>query len=102
MARGKIAEIGATRIAPNGYHYTKDKRGWILTGRLVMEQQLGRELKSNERVRFIDGNRTNYNPENLRVFLTKDKSPSRRLAELYTKLEEVKEDIRTLEQELTS
>lgn len=55
MARGKTAEIGATRTAPNGYHYTKlADRGWVLTHWLIMEEKLGRQLTKDESVRFKD------------------------------------------------
>jgi hypothetical protein len=56
MARGKTAEVGATRVAPNGYHYTKtEDRDWVLTHWLVMEQKLGRKINPDtESVRFQD------------------------------------------------
>jgi hypothetical protein len=53
MGRGKTAEVGDTRIAANGYHYTKtETRGWVLTHWLTAEKMLGREIRSDEQVRF--------------------------------------------------
>ncbi len=53
MARGKTSAIGDTRVAPNGYHYTKvADRGWVLTHWLIMEKDLGRQLTADESVRF--------------------------------------------------
>lgn len=34
---------------------------------LVMEEQLGRSLRKNERVEFVDGNEENLDPDNLRL-----------------------------------
>jgi hypothetical protein len=55
MARGKTAEVGTTRVSANKYHYTKvADRGWVLTHWLIMENHLGRQLTSDESVRFTE------------------------------------------------
>ena len=57
MARGLTSASGATRVAQNGYHYTKVReRGWVLTHWLTAEQLLGREIDpQKETVRFREG-----------------------------------------------
>jgi predicted DNA-binding antitoxin AbrB/MazE fold protein len=64
--------VGDTRVAPNGYHYTYTQAtGWELSSRLLMEGELGRKLKPNERVKFRDGDKTNITIDNLVVQTTK-------------------------------
>jgi hypothetical protein len=75
--RGNASPVGATRTAPNGYHYTKTEDGWELTHKLVAEEALGRKLASNERCRFKDGDRTNLKPDNIVVYTTKNSKEDR-------------------------
>lgn len=89
------AAIGATRIAQNGYSYTKvsDIKGekqWRLTHHLRAEKKLGRPIDSSiERVMFIDGDRTNLKPDNIKV-VPKGKGPlTRRRAELEDRIREL-------------
>lgn len=89
MARGRKAQVGDTRTAPNGYHYTRTKDGWESTHRLVLQRRLGREISSNERVRFLDGDRANLDPENLEVYTTKEASTQTRIARLEVKKDEI-------------
>ena len=74
MPRGRKANIGDTRVAPNGYHYTRTEHGWESTHRLVCAERMGRPVGSDERVRFLDGDRANLDPENLEVFTVKEAS----------------------------
>jgi hypothetical protein len=68
MPRGKAANVGDTRTAANGYHYTKTVEGWRLTHHIKMEEHLGRPLKENERVEFIDSSKKmDFSAKNLRV-----------------------------------
>ena len=55
--------------APNS-HPHKDKKGYIMQHRLVMEQHLGRYLEDTEEVHHIDGNKKNNLISNLQL-LTK-------------------------------
>lgn len=65
--KGRKASPGDTRIAPNGYHYTRLTDKWELTHRILMEKELGRPLQKGERVKFIDGDKTNIVIENLEL-----------------------------------
>lgn len=100
MARGQLAEVGSTRVAKNGYHYTKVEghpranNGWILTHWLTAEEMLGRHLNENESVRFIDPKfkREPYNPKGIKVI-------KKRTASLRNQLARVEDRIRELEAE---
>lgn len=61
----------------NGYvlvylkdHHRAEKNGVVYEHILVAEQILGRDLKKDEVVHHIDGNRSNNNPKNLMIFAT--------------------------------
>lgn len=97
MARGRNAPIGSERTSPNGYQYVKCKEGWVLKHKLVVEEHLGRKLEENERIRFIDGDRTNLDPENLKVYTVRDKSPKARIAEIDAKIDELMTERKELE-----
>lgn len=51
----------------DGYMRISVNRKMRLQHRYVLEQKLGRELKVNEHVHHIDGNRKNNNPDNLEI-----------------------------------
>ena len=96
MARGRKAIVGDTRTAPNGYHYTREKDGWKLTHRIVIEEHMGRAIGDDERVRFIDGDRTNITAENLEVYTIKQASDEAKIARLEIKKEEIIEELISL------
>lgn len=101
MTRGHHANVGETRIAPNGYQYTKTiDRGWVGTGRLAAEKKLGRTLRNNERIKFIDGDKLNFDPDNIEVYQAKNPNPKAKLARLEAKLEEVLADIRQCKEDI--
>lgn len=100
MARGQRAAVGDTRVSANGYHYTNTRDGWILTHRQIAERTLGRKLNFDERVKFVDGDRTNLDPDNLEVRKVGHKSPARRRAQIEARIEEYQARIEELEQEL--
>ncbi len=98
MTRGQKSEIGDTRVAPNGYHYTRTAKGWELTHRLVAERRLGRSLEYNERVRYIDGDRSNYaDPDNLAVYRVREASTAKRKARIEARIEELQAQLLELE-----
>jgi hypothetical protein len=106
MARGQNAEVGATRVAQNGYHYTKvadrgDKTpGWRLTHHLVAEKNLGRPLRADERVSFKNGKKNDLSPKNIVVSEKGKTSLRRRLAHLEARISELQAERDEILQEL--
>jgi hypothetical protein len=98
--RGQRSDLGAVRMSPNGYHYTRTEVGWELTHRLVAGEKLGRRLADNERVRFKDGNRSNRDPDNLEVYIAHEGSKLKKLARLKARRDELQAQIDDLEEEI--
>lgn len=99
--RGQPARVGATRISPNGYHYTRTiDRGWVPTARLIAEKRLNRTLRQNERVRFNDENPLNLDPDNIRVEVTKGANLKTKLARLEAKRDEIDAQIADIREQL--
>lgn len=97
MTRGKKSEVGDTRVAPNGYHYTRTDNGWKLTSRVIAERTLGRELEDDERVTFVDGDRTNLDPKNLSVRPVRRSTANKRRAIIEAKVEELMAQLEDLQ-----
>lgn len=93
MSRGRKAGVGDTRVARNGYHYTRTEEGWESTHRLVLREELGRPVGSDERVRFLDGDRTNLDPENLEVYKVREASTHTKIARLEVKKDEIMSEL---------
>jgi len=87
--RGRKAEIGDTRWSANGYHYTRTEGGWELTHRLLCERDLKRSLRSNERVRFRDGDKRNLDISNLEVRTVGESTRAASRARLESKIEDL-------------
>jgi len=104
MARGQRAEVGATRVAQNGYHYTKVEDGsWKLTHWITAEEKiLGRPLKDNEMVKFVDKKfkADPYNPKGLTVIKKKTSSLRRQLANVQTRIQELQAEEKYLKEQL--
>lgn len=103
MARGQVAEIGDTRVAKNGYHYTKvDNRGWVLTHWLTAEKKLGRLLEENEMVQFVEPKfkKDPYDPRGIRVIKKRTTSLRRRKAQIEARIEELQGELNFINQEL--
>ncbi len=97
--RGQKSKPGDTRVAANGYHYTRTARGWELTHRLTAERQIGRPLEYDERVRFIDGDRSNFDdPDNLDVHRIRQASTAKRKARIEARIDELQAQLNELEQ----
>ncbi len=92
--RTRNAKVGDTNVAANGYHYTKTKERWRLTHHLVAEAELGRAIDtSQERVVFVDGDRKNLDPSNVKVIPKKNGKQQR--------IDTLKERIQLLQEELS-
>lgn len=91
MARGKVAAEGTERVADNGYVYRKVQgRGWVLKHWLVAEKSLGRLIDSaTDVVKFNDGNRTNFDPNNIVVVPKGTSHPRRRIAQIEARIAEL-------------
>jgi hypothetical protein len=94
--RGKNAQDGDTRVAPNGYHYTKENGKWRLTHHIVAERALGRSLTGAERVSFKDGDRENLSPENILV-APKKNTKQDRIARLKERIAALQQELKDLE-----
>lgn len=99
--RGQKANVGDTRTAPNGYHYTKVPGAWRLTHHIVMEKALGRKLTENERVVFLNGKRSDLRPENLEVREKGTASLRQKKARLEAKIEEYQAELAAVNKELS-
>lgn len=108
MGRGQTAEVGATRVAQNGYHYTKvpkeDGTGveWRLTHHITAEKMLGRPLKDGEMVKFKDKKfkRDPYNPDGIQVIKMRTSSLRRRKAHLEERIREMQAELKSINDKL--
>jgi hypothetical protein len=89
MVRGVKVDDGATRVAQNGYHYTKENGKWRLTHHILAEKALGRPLQSWERVKFKDNNRKHLDPKNLLVVDREGVTPEMKVAKLDAQIAEL-------------
>lgn len=97
MPRGQKAKNGDTRVAPNGYHYTKTSEVWRLTHHLVAEGTLGRSLLKTERCFFEDGDKQNLEPENIRVEAALG-GPEKKIEEIEGKIKELQKQLKNLKE----
>lgn len=105
MARGKTSAVGDTRVAKNGYHYTKvAERGWVLTHWLTMEKKIGRLLTADESVRFLEPKfkRDPYNVDGLVLIKKRQTSLRRRKAQLEARIEELQAELHIVNGELNA
>lgn len=100
MARGKSAEVGATRVADNGYHYTKTDAGWRLTHHIIAENTLGRTIKPDERVVFKNGKRSDLTPDNILVTEKGRGAVRRRKIQLEGRIADLIRELNEIELEL--
>ncbi len=100
MPRGQKAAEGDTRVAPNGYHYTKQNGKWRLTHHIVMEKIIMRPLREDERVEFKSKDKLNFDPENLHLTKQGRGSLRRRRAALQERIRELQTELEDVEKQL--
>lgn len=103
MGRGQVAEVGAERVAKNGYHYTKlEDRGWVLTHWLTAEAMLGRPLEEDEMVKFVEPKfkRTPKDPAGIKVIKKKTTSLRRRKAQIESRIQELTDELTYINKQL--
>lgn len=98
--RGNVAPNGATRVAQNEYHYTKQDGKWRLTHHIIAEEILGRPLNEYDRVRFRDGDRKNLSRENIEVVAKGSTSLRQKRARLTARIEELQAQVREIDDQL--
>lgn len=99
MGRGKTAEVGDTRVAQNGYHYTKTETGWRLTHHLTAEKKLGRPLAENEIVKLKDKMQP-YVEHNVEVIVKRTSSMRKRKAVLEAKIADLQAELDGINKQL--
>jgi HNH endonuclease len=95
--RGQASKVGDTRVSANQYHYTKTEEGWRLTHHLIAEKNLGRKLKSDERVSFKDKNRKNLNADNIIVSTVGSGTKDRARARILVRMQELAAELKALD-----
>lgn len=99
--RGKKSSVGDTRLSPNGYSYTRKVNGWLLTHRILVEEDLGRPLRYDERVSFRDGNRANLSLGNLEVRKVKESTKGKKRARIEARIEELQAQLALLDDDVS-
>ena len=85
-------------VSKNGYHYTKHEGRWRLTHHLVAEKKLGRPLREDERISFLNGNKRDLHPDNLLVTVKGKASIRQRIARLEARISELQGELDQLHQ----
>ncbi len=96
MPRGKKREVGSIRIAQNGYRYIQTEQGQRLLHHVLAEKKLGRSLRPDERVYFVDGDRSHVEVDNIVV----ERSKKTKLNQLYSKAEQLQKELDWVKAEL--
>jgi len=102
MAKGRKAQIGDKNVSANGYHYTRTADGWVFDHHLIAEEKLGRKVSENERVRFVDGDRSNLHPDNVEIIKKGKANLRRRKAQIEARISELQGELKALEEEIES
>lgn len=100
MARGKAAKVGDSYVSANGYKYIRTEKEWKLAHHIIAEENLGRALNADERVRFKDGDRSNLTSDNIMVVERGRGSLRRRKAQLEARIDELKAELQDVNKQL--
>src|SRR4051794_14968978 len=95
-------DIGSETVNQNGYTQVKTAdRGWIGKHILIAEKKLGRLVDPRkEMVRFEDGDRSNFNPDNIKVIPRGKNSLRKRLATLEARKDDIIAEIEDVKEQL--
>jgi hypothetical protein len=104
MPRGQTAKVGETNTAANGYHYTRCQEGWRLTHHLTAEKKLGRPLREDETVRFIEPKfkRDPTNPDGIIIQKKGIGSLGARKAQLEVRIEQLQAELQDINEQIAS
>lgn len=106
MARGQKVDVGSKRVSANGYEYTKvaenGKEFWKLTHWIIAERTLGRPIREDERVSFINGKKSDLRPENIRVTEKGTGSIRRRKAQIESRIADLQAELDEINAELAA
>ena len=100
MPRGQKAREGDTRVAPNGYHYTRTATEWRLTHHIHAERYLGRPLREGERVEFVGKDKLDFSEGNIKVTVQGRGSLRRRKAQLEARIRELQAELDEVNKEI--
>jgi hypothetical protein len=101
MPRGRSALVGTETVNANGYTQVKTVDGWIGKHTMILEEKLKRKLLPGERAIFKDNDRSNLHPDNIVLSEGhRKKSIAARIAKYEAEIEDRKEWIAELKQEL--
>lgn len=100
MGRGRTAVDGDTFVNANGYHHTRVEGTWVATHYLVAQEKLGRPVRKDEFVSFLDGKRDNLRPENIVVKKRGQTSLRRRHAQLVARIDDLCDELSEICREL--
>lgn len=106
MPRGQTSVVGDTRVAKNGYHYTKtEDRGWVLTHWLTAEKKLGRPIDSEtEMVKFRSPKFKSdpYNLDGIEIIKKRTVNLRKRLAQIEVRIQELEAEKASIEAQLST
>ena len=64
---------------------------------MLIEKDMGRDLRNNERIKFLDGDRKNLDLSNLVVYQVRQKTRQRRMSRLESRIEELQVELEELQ-----
>jgi hypothetical protein len=101
MPRGRTSELGTETTNALGYTQVKTEEGWVGKHILILQEKLGRKLRSGERAIFSDGDKENLDPDNIILAEPRSaRSLRARIAKLQAEIEDRQALIKDLEKEL--